>query len=256
MFNNIIARKPCPALTEGITSHPELGKPDYQRALAQHDAYIKALRACGVKATVLEAAEEYPDSCFVEDVAVLSEKCAVITNPGAPTRKGEVPLIIPVIKKFFPEKDIHYIKAPGSLEGGDVMRVEETFYVGRSARTNGEGIRQLGEILGLYDFRVIEVPLNQVLHLKTGINYLTNNTMLVSGEFVNKEYFASYSKVIVPPEEEYAANSLWVNGTALVPAGFPRTEALIRGLGYPVILVDSSEYRKIDGGLSCLSLRF
>jgi dimethylargininase len=110
--------------------------------------------------------------------------------------------------------------------------------------------------LGGYGFTVIEVPLTEVLHLKTGINYLADNKMLVSGEFITKGEFVSYSKIIIPKGEEYAANSLWINGTALVPAGFPQTEALIRSLGFPVLLVDSSEYRKIDGGLSCLSLRF
>jgi dimethylargininase len=200
--------------------------------------------------------EDYPDSCFVEDAAVLAEKCAVITNPGAPSRKGEIAGIIPAIREFYPEADIHRIADPGTIEGGDVMRVEDTFYVGLSARTNPEGVRQFEALLQPYGYRVIQVPLREVLHLKTGINYLSQGRFLVSGEFADHPQFASFEKTLIPPEEDYAANCLWMNGSVLAPAGFPKTEAALRALGYPVLTVDTSEYRKIDGGLSCLSLRF
>mgnify|MGYP003376228211 FL=1 len=150
MFQNVIVKRPCSKITEGITSAPELGKPDYELALKQHDAYIEALKSCGVNVTVLEADEEFPDSCFVEDTAVLTRKCAIITNPGAASRNKEVEAMIPVIKKFYSEDCIEYIKAPGTLEGGDVMMVGDHFYVGRSARTNEEGIRQFIAILEKY----------------------------------------------------------------------------------------------------------
>ena len=204
-FNNVIVRRPCKAMVDGITSAPELGKPDYELALKQHDAYIEALKQCGVEVTVLEADERYPDSCFVEDPALITRKCAIITNPGAASRNGEKNEIIGAVRKFFPEDKIEYIKAvrkffpedkieyikdPGTLEGGDVMMVGDHFYVGRSARTNEEGIRQLTEILAKYDMTCSEVPLEKVLHLKTGVNYLENNNMLVSGEFIEKPDFA------------------------------------------------------------------
>ena len=146
-IKNVIVKRPCSKITEGITSAPELGKPDYELALKQHDTYIEALKSCGVNVTVLEADEEFPDSCFVEDTAVLTRKCAIISNPGAPSRNREVEAMIPVIKQFYSEDCIEYIKAPGTLEGGDVMMVGDHFYVGRSARTNEEGIRQFIEIL-------------------------------------------------------------------------------------------------------------
>ena len=256
MFQNVIVRRPCRAMVEGITSNPQLGKPDYEKALHQHDTYIEALKQCDVNVTVLPADERYPDSCFVEDPAVITRKCAIITNPGAESRNGEKDEIIGAIREFFPEDKIEYIVAPGTLEGGDVMMVGDHFYVGRSARTNEEGIRQFIAILNKHGLTGSEVPLTEVLHLKTGVNYLENGNMLVSGEFVEKEDFARYNRIEIPEEEAYAANCIWVNGTVIVPMGFPAVEAAVRNAGYPVILVDTSEYRKLDGGLSCLSLRF
>ncbi|MDR1307422.1 MAG: hypothetical protein LBK74_07600 [Treponema sp.] len=252
---NVIVKIPCKAMVQGITSHPELGKPDYVRALAQHDAYIKAMESLGVKVRVLPADESYPDSCFVEDVAVVSEKCAVVTNPGAPSRNAETRAIIPVLEDFWTKESIHRISAPGTLEGGDVMRVENTFYAGLSERTNAEGIRQFTVIMERYGYKTIAVPLTEVLHLKTGVNYLDGNKLLVAGEFITKQEFASFDKTVIP-REDYAANCLWINGTVILPAGFPKTEAIIRRLGWPVLPVDTSEFRKLDGGLSCLSLRF
>lgn len=255
-FSNVIVRRPCRAMVDGITSAPELGRPDYDLALKEHDAYIDALRQCGVEVTILEADERYPDSCFVEDPAIVTRNCAIITNPGAPSRNGEKLEIIGAIRKFYREEDIEYIRDPGTLEGGDVMMVGDHFYVGRSARTNEEGIRQLTDILARHGMTCSEVPLSKVLHLKTGVNYLENNNMLVSGEFIDKPEFAQYHKTIIPDEEAYAANCIWVNDTVIVPSGYPAVLAAVQGLGYKTLLVDTSEYRKLDGGLSCLSLRF
>lgn len=255
-FNNVIVRRPCRAVCEGITSAPELGRPIYEKALAQHDKYIEALKKCGVEVTVLEADERYPDSCFVEDPALITRKCAIITNPGAESRNGEKNEIIGAVKKFFPDDKIEYIKDPGTLEGGDVMMVGDTFYVGLSARTNAEGIKQLGEILNKYGMECIQVPLEKVLHLKTGVNYIENNNMLVSGEFITKPEFEKYNKIIIPEEEAYAANCIWMNGTVIVPEGYPAVLKSVQDAGYETLVVDTSEFRKIDGGLSCLSLRF
>lgn len=255
-FSHVIVRRPCRAMVDGITSAPELGKPDYELALKEHDDYIAALKQCDVDVTVLEADERYPDSCFVEDPALITRKCAIITNPGAASRNGEKNEIIGAVKKFFSDDQIEYIQSPGTLEGGDVMMVGDHFYVGRSARTNEEGIRQLTEILAKYGMTCSEVPLYEVLHLKTGVNYLEDNNMLVSGEFVEKPEFEKYNKVVIPEEEAYAANCIWVNDTVIVPAGYPAVLKAVQDLGYKTLLVDTSEYRKLDGGLSCLSLRF
>ena len=256
MFKNAIVRIPCPKVCEGITSAPELGEPIYEKAIEQHREYIKALKACGVEVTVLPPMEDFPDSCFVEDVAVLAKECALITNPGAPTRTQETTGIISAIKDFYPEDKIGFIKSPGTLEGGDVMKCGDTFYVGLSARTNQEGFDQFKEFFEGYGYKVKGVSLEKVLHLKTGVNYIENNTMLVSGEFIEKEEFKKYKKIVVPEEESYGANCIWMNGKVIVPLGYEEVKAEIEKAGYPVIVVDTSEFRKIDGGLSCLSLRF
>lgn len=255
-FKNVIVRRPCKAVCDGITSAPELGQPDYEKALKQHDAYIEALRQCGVEVTVLPALDEYPDSCFVEDTCVLTRECAIMDNPGAGTRNGEAALMEPTIRQFFPEDRIEHIVAPGTLEGGDVMMVGDHFYVGRSARTNEEGIRQFIAILEKYGLSGSEVPLERVLHLKTGVNYLEDGNMLVSGEFIEKPDFAEFNKIVIPEDEAYAANCIWMNGTVIVPEGYPAVLKAVQDAGYATLVVDTSEYRKIDGGLSCLSLRF
>ena len=256
MFNHAIVRTPCPKVCDGITSAPELGQPIYEKALEQHAKYIEALKACGVDVLVLPAMEEYPDSCFVEDVAVVNDKCAIITNPGADTRKGETAGIIEAIGRFYTEEQTGHIVAPGTLEGGDVMKCGDTYYVGLSARTNQEGFDQFAAFMGKYGFKSVLVPLELVLHLKTGVNYLENNKMLVSGEFVDKPEFAQYERIVIPDEEAYAANCIWMNGTVIVPEGYPAVLEAVKGAGYPVLTVDTSEFRKIDGGLSCLALRF
>ena len=256
MFKNCIVRKPCKALVDGITSGLYPGKPDYELACKQHEHYIECLKQCGVQVEVLPPLEEYPDSVFVEDPAVVTRSCAIIANPGAASRNGEKNEILPAIKKFYPEDKIHFITGEGYLDGGDVMMVGDHFYVGRSARTNEEGIRQFSEILAKYGMTCSEVTLEKVLHLKTGVNYIENNNMLVSGEFVTKPDFAQYNRVEIPEEEAYAANCIWVNDTVIVPEGYPAVLAAVQSLGYKTLLVDTSEYRKLDGGLSCLSLRF
>ncbi len=258
MFSQAIVRRPARSMVEGITSAPDLGKPDYEKALAQHDAYIEALEEdCRVLVvSVLEADEAYPDSCFVEDTAVLTRKCAIIDRPRYRSRQGEEELMEPVVRGFYPDDRIARIVEPGTLEGGDVMMVGDHFYVGGSERTNEAGIQQFFTILEKYGLTGSVVPLERVLHLKTGVNYLENNTLLVAGEFVDKPAFAEFDKIVVPEDEAYAANCIWVNGTVVVPAGYPTVLARIQEAGYRTITVDVSEFRKLDGGLSCLSLRF
>ncbi|MGI5998286.1 MAG: dimethylarginine dimethylaminohydrolase family protein [Lutispora sp.] len=253
MFKNVIVRRPGRSLVNGIASE-DLGKPIYEKAIKQHEAYVEALKKCGVEVTILEADENYPDSCFVEDPAVVTKKCAIITNPGAKTRKGEQISIRKVLEKFY--ENIEEIKDPGTLEGGDVMMVGDHFYVGLSARTNEEGARQFIEILRRYGYDGTMVPLRKVLHLKTGLAYLENNNLLVAGEFVDSPVFEKFNKIVIDEKESYSANCIWVNGKVIVPAGYEKTKKAIEDLGYEVIEVDTSEYRKVDGGLSCLSLRF
>ena len=257
MFTRAITRKPCRALIDGITTAMfGEGTPDYDLAVQQHDNYVKTLRDLGLEVLDLPADERFPDSCFVEDPAVVMAECAIIKNPATDSRNGEKFEIVDAIKQFYKDDQIFHIEAPGTMEGGDVMMVDDTFYVGLSARTNEEGIRQLGEILNKYGMKCVQVPLEKVLHLKTGVNYLEHNNMLVAGEFITKPEFEQYNKVVVPEEEAYGANCIWMNETVIVPEGYPSVLKAVQDLGYETLIVDTSEFRKIDGGLSCLSLRF
>ena len=222
-FSHVIIRRPGKSLSNGITSAPELGQPIYERAIEEHYDYEHALEQCGVDVSVLPALEQYPDSCFVEDPAVITRCGAIITNPGADSRNGEKDEIEPVVRRFFDDEHVKHIVSPGTLDGGDVMMVGDHFYVGRSARTNEEGIRQFCEILEGWGLEGSEVPLEEVLHLKTGVNYIEDNNMLVSGEFIDKPDFAQYNKIVVPEDEAYGANCIWVNGTVIVAEGYPST---------------------------------
>ena len=254
MFKQVIVRKPAKSLINGITSNPELGRPDYNKALEQHNNYIKALQKCGVNVHILEAMEEFPDSCFVEDVAVCTKEFAMITSPGAETRKGEEKDMIEELKKFY--SVIEYIQKPGTLEGGDVMMVDDHFYIGLSDRTNRDGAQQLIRALVSHGLSGSVVELDEMLHLKTGLAYLEDNKLLIAGEFINKKEFATFDKIIISDAEDYAANCIRVNDFVIIPAGYPQSKKKIEKSGLSVIEVDTSEYKKLDGGLSCLSLRF
>lgn len=253
MFTKAIVRTPCKAMVAGITT-ANLGIPDYKNALAQHHDYIAALRECGLEVTCLDADENFPDSTFVEDVALMTSQCAILTNPGANSRRDEVKSMRPVVKSFY--KDIESIENPGTVEAGDIMMVGFHFYIGLSERTSQTGADQMVALLEKYGLTGSVVTLTEVLHLKTGLGYLENNNLLACGEFLTKAEFQQYNILEVDPDEAYAANSVWINDTVLTPKGFPKTKRLILDAGYKIREVDVSEFQKIDGGLSCLSLRF
>ena len=253
MFSKAIVRTPCRAIVNGLTS-ATLGVPDHAAALHQHGEYVRALQDYGLQVTVLPADEAFPDSTFVEDAALLTPRCAVITRPGAASRRLETVSMRKAVNGFYDE--LECITAPGTLDGGDIMMVGEHFYIGLSGRTNIEGARQLITILEKYRMTGSVIELEEVLHLKTGVSYLENSHLLACGEFPGNPEFQHFQILQVAAEEAYAANSLWLNGTVLVPAGFPRTRTMIAAAGYDVLEVDVSEFQKLDGGLSCLSLRF
>jgi dimethylargininase len=265
MFSYAIVRTPCSALVNGITS-ASLGKPDVAKALDQHAGYVEALVACGLRVTQLPPDESFPDSTFVEDVALITPGytsgytsgdttgCAVITRPGALSRRGETKSIEDAVRGFFSE--VEMIEAPGTIEAGDIMMVGQHYYIGLSERTNRAGAAQMIAILERHGMHGSVVDLREVLHLKTGLAYLENNNLLACGEFLHKPEFSSFNLLRVDPDEAYAANSVWINGKVLTPAGHPKTKSLVESAGYDVLEVDVSEFQKLDGGLSCLSLRF
>jgi len=253
MFKHAIVRTPCPEMIHGITS-VTLGKPDYSQALNQHRDYVEALRSLGLEITVLGSDSRFPDSTFVEDVALCTAGLSVITNPGAVSRKGEKLDMERVLASFY--DTIDHIESPGTVEAGDVMMTGRHFYIGISDRTNHEGAGQLIQILEQHQMTGEKIELKKLLHLKSGMSYLEDNNLLVRDEFTNHPAFNRFRKIKVGIDEDYAANSLWVNGTVLVPSGFPITSSNIEQAGYPTISLDVSEFEKLDGGLSCLSLRF
>lgn len=253
MFKNAIVRKPAKSMINGITK-ANLGLPDYDLACQQHADYICALEECGLEVLVLEANEDYPDSCFVEDPAVITSQCAILTNPGAESRRGEVSIIEKAVCQF--RDQIERIEAPAFLEGGDVMMVGNHFYVGLSNRTNQEGVNQFSQALKKYGMSCSAIELTEVLHLKTGVVYLENNIMIASGEFLTKPEFKDYKIIEAPKTESYAANCVWINDTVLIPAGFPIMKQQLKDCGLKLREIAMSEFEKLDGGLSCLSLRF
>jgi len=252
-FSRAIVRMPCRNMINGLTT-ANLGLPDYIKAIGQHGDYIHALENCGLEVLTLPADEKFPDSTFIEDIALFTPHCAVVTNPGAPSRNGEISLIKETLSDFFSR--IEKIHSPGTLEAGDVMMVEDHYYIGLSERTNEEGARQLIEILNNYGLNGSVIKLEKVLHLKTGVSYLERNNLAACGEFLIHPEFQNYNLIEIDDDESYAANCLWINDKVLVPAGFPKTKKRISDAGYFTIEVDLSEFRKLDGGLSCLSLRF
>jgi dimethylargininase len=232
----------------------KLGVPDYNKAIKQHQSYINALADCGLEIIILEADENYPDSTFIEDTALLTPRCAIIMNPGAPSRRGEIIEIKKVLSQFY--SNIEQIYAPGTAEAGDIMMVANHFFIGLSERTNADGANQVIKILNYYNMSGSTIKLQKVLHLKTGAAYLENNCLAVTGEFTACSDFDNFIKIEIPEEESYAANCIWVNDKVIIPAEYPVTKQKMEKRGYSVIETDVSEFQKVDGGISCLSLRF
>lgn len=252
-FKQTIVKKPGESYLNGLTT-TDLGKPNFNKLLVQHSAYIEALKKADVAVHELGPSEEFPDSCFVEDTAVLVPEFAVVTNPGAASRNREIIEIEEVLKEYYSE--FRYIEAPGTLDGGDVMQIEKDFFIGISDRTNEEGAKQLKEILEKAGYTATILTLEEFFHLKTGITYLGDNAVVAAGEFINHPAFEKYKKIVVPKEEEYTANTIRVNDYVIVPEGFPITKQKIEEAGFKTITVEMTEFQKHDGGLSCLSLRF
>ncbi len=294
MFTRAIVRPPALNFFEGLTTS-SLGAPDYKRTLAQHEAYCAALEQCGLTLTKPEPDPDYPDSSFVEDTAILVGVSdggktlsarqddvesqthpltqVVLTRPGASVRRGEVASIRRVLADLFPA--VSEIQSPGTLDGGDVCEAGNHFFIGISERTNEAGAQQLAELLARHGYTSSFVDIGQsgtgvppvphaqdagatfkLLHLKSGLAYLGDNRLVVTDALANRAEFSGYDLIRVQSNEEYAANCVRVNDQVLVAAGYPRLEGKLRELGYQTIALEMAEFQKMDGGLSCLSLRF
>jgi len=252
LFNKAIVRVPGKNFADGLTTST-LGRPDYQKMIQQHDAYVQILIKLGLEVTVLPPEPDFPDAHFVEDTAVVFPEAAIVTRPGHPARQGEEITIRPVLEKC---REIYNIEEPGTVDGGDVMLVDKIFYIGVSARTNVAGIRQFDKIVTRFGYTCVAVPVGEGLHLKSGVNYVGKNSLLMNEKFSGKSEFDGFKKIILTEEESYAGNTLLVNDTLLTPSGFLTVKGKLKKLNLPIIELNMSEVQKMDGGLTCLSLRF
>ena len=219
---------------------------------AQHAAYADALRAAGLEIEMLDPLIGFPDAYFVEDVAVVAPELAVVARPGAASRRGEADAIVPVLARH---RALARLEEPATLDGGDVLIAGRTVFVGVSARTNEEGAAQLARVLEPHGYRSRTVPVASGLHLKSSVNWLGDETLLVSERLADRPEFRPFRRIVVDATEEPACNTLLVNGTVLTPAGFPKVRRQLDQIGLPVMELDLSEARKMDGGLTCMSLR-
>jgi dimethylargininase len=224
---------------------------DPARAAAQHRAYEAALAALGCTLVRLPPAPEHPDSVFVEDTAVVLDEVAVLARPGAESRRGELEVVAEALR---PHRPRARIAAPGTLDGGDVLRVGRHIYVGASGRTNAEGIRQLAEIAGAHGYTVHPVPVAGCLHLKTAVTQVGEGTLLLNPEWVSPASFEGLDRIEVDPTEPFAANAVLVGGAVLLPAAYPRTRARLEARGIEVRTVEADELAKAEGGLTCCSI--
>jgi dimethylargininase len=254
-FTHAISRLPAASITAGLRA-VDTGNPDLSLMLSHHADYIAALRSTGATVTVLPALDAYPDSVFVEDTALCLPQGAVIMRPGAPTRLGEAAEMAPHLAALY--GDMRRIEGQGSfIEGGDILTTETEVLVGRSARTNAAGIAELADLVADWGWRVREVHTPPgVLHFKTDCSLLDGETILSTRRLSASGCFEGYRVLDVADGEEAAANTIRFNDLVLMPAGFPRTRAVIAAAGYTVREIGNSECAKIDGGMSCLSLRF
>jgi len=248
-----ITRQVSPALARCELSFAERQPIDLKLAGEQHRAYERLLESLGARVVSLPAEPELPDSVFVEDPAIVLDELAVICQPGAESRRAEAESLA---RALGPYRPLARIELPGTLEGGDVLRLGRKLFAGSSLRTNPEGIRQLAAIVTPHGYEVIPVAVRGCLHLKSAVTNLDSDTLLANRESFDPAPFCGSKWVRVAPEEPQAANALALGGTVIFPASFPRTRARIEQAGFRVATLDISELQKAESGLTCSSLLF
>ena len=254
-FTHAITRRPAASITKGLRA-VDTGTPDLVLMQAHHAAYIAALRETGATVVELPALEAYPDSVFVEDTALCLPQGAVVMRPGAPSRLGEAAEMAPHLRALYTQV-VEITGADSFIEGGDILVTEKEVLVGRSARTNAAGIAELARLVAPWGHKVREVHTPPgVLHFKTDCSLLDAETVLSTKRLSASGCFAGYKVIDIPDGEEAAANTIRFNNLVLLPAGFPKTRSRLVAAGFTVREIGNSECAKLDGGMSCLSLRF
>lgn len=248
-----IVRPPSPALARCELTYLERQPIDPDLALRQHAAYIGCLRDLGVRVVALPPEPDLPDATFVEDTAVVVDEVAVVTIPGASSRRAEVEAVAAALAPYRP---LRRLTSPATLDGGDVLRLGRAFYVGVGGRTNHAGIAQLRDALGPFGYEVTAVEPHDCLHLKSAATWLGGNTVLLNPGWVDPDTFAGVDALPVAPDEPFAANTLTIGGVTLLPSGFPKTQSLLERRGHTVQTLDVSELQKAEAALTCLSLLF
>lgn len=254
-FSHAITRKPSASIVAGLRA-VDTGTPDLGLMLRHHADYVAALRATGAVVVELDALEAFPDSVFVEDTALCLPEGAVVMRPGAPSRLGEAAEMAPHLRALY-GRVVQISGSDSFIEGGDILTTETEVLVGRSARTNAAGIAELTRLVAPWGHSVREVFTPPgVLHFKTDCSLLDGETILSTARLADSGCFAGYRVILVAEGEEACANTIRFNDAVIMPAGFPKTRAILDQAGYKVVEIGNSECAKLDGGMSCLSLRF
>jgi dimethylargininase len=248
-----ITRAVSPAIVNCELTFVDRKPIDLNKARAQHQAYEQLLEGLGVRVFSLPAEPTLPDSMFVEDPAIVLDELAVIFPLGTESRRPEAASLAVALAKF---REVAQITPPASLEGGDVLRIDRTLFVGLSTRTNAEGIGQLTALLGPHNYKIVPVPVTGCLHLKSAVTCIGRNTLLANRAWFDSGRFTSYGWLDVAPDESHAANALAIADTVIFPASFPHTRARIEAAGFDVTPLDISELQKAESGLTCSSLIF
>ncbi len=251
--NRALTRDVPSTFEQAITPHTPAAPIDVALAQEQHSRYCEALESLGLSLTRIEADDRYPDCCFVEDTALVIGERAIIAAPGAESRRGETAAVEEQLRAY---KELHHIREPATLDGGDVLRIDDTLYVGLTQRTNAHAADQLREILSNDGYAIRPVEVSGILHLKSASTHLGGDTIVYLPGHVAETVFAGYRRITVPPHEAHAANCLSINGVVLLPAGAPETRARIEEAGYETLEVNISESHKAGGGLTCSSIIF
>ncbi len=253
-FSHAVCRRPSRSIVNGLRA-VDTGAPDFKLFDKHHLDYINALKLTGAKVTVLDAMDAYPDSVFVEDAALCLPKLAIVMRPGAPTRFGEANEMAPHLNAHY--SIVRTIDGPGFIEGGDILVTEQEILVGKSARTNSDGVAELYNIVRDYGYELREVQTPpDVLHFKTDCSLLDEETILSTKRLAQTGCFKGYRVLHTEDGEEACANSIRFNDLLIMPKGFHKTADMLDRAGYKISQIGNSEAEKLDGGMSCLSLRF
>jgi len=248
-----ITRKVSPNISLCELTHLERQPIDYENATRQHQEYEENLAKSGCNLISLAAEPDLPDSVFVEDTAVVFDELAIITLPGADSRKPETASIVEALK---PHRKLFFIHEPGTMDGGDVLRVAKRIFVGITPRTNLEGIDQMRNILRPYGYSVQGVPVHGCLHLKSAVTQVTEDYLLINPAWVDKSEFGRMNFIEVDPAEPYGANALMIGGKVIYPSAYHKTRRRLEAHGIDLQIVDASELAKAEGGVTCCSLIF